>query len=248
MPSLNKAIKQTTLIELLIIILCFYLIYLVAGFYGFNVDMGWMYLVIVAYILIKSRKYAAETDVNIFSKIKFRYVFLIVIVNVFFSYGMLYLANTLNIGSLLSFSLIPSLKSIAFIGGLIGTILISPISEEIIFRGIILNRLKLVVPVNMAILVSSLCFGVLHGYGSMISAFVFGLCMCILYIKTDNILVPVFAHIMNNFFAESLFYLDRDAILFNNDLVMITITILAILSLYLILNSLKIEWKFLDKK
>ncbi len=166
----------------------------------------------------------------------------------FFSYGMLYLANTLNIGSLLSFSLIPSLKSIAFIGGLIGTILISPISEEIIFRGIILNRLKLVVPVNMAILVSSLCFGVLHGYGSMISAFVFGLCMCILYIKTDNILVPVFAHIMNNFFAESLFYLDRDAILFNNDLVMITITILAILSLYLILNSLKIEWKFLDKK
>ena len=236
MPSLNKAIKQTTLIELLIIILCFYLIYLVAGFYGFNVDMEWMYLVIVAYILIKSRKYAAETDVNIFSKIKFRYVFLIVIVNVFFSYGMLYLANTLNIGSLLSFSLIPSLKSIAFIGGLIGTILISPISEEIIFRG------------NMAILVSSLCFGVLHGYGSMISAFVFGLCMCILYIKTDNILVPVFAHIMNNFFAESLFYLDRDAILFNNDLVMITITILAILSLYLILNSLKIEWKFLDKK
>ena len=68
MPSLNKAIKQTTLIELLIIILCFYLIYLVAGFYGFNVDMEWMYLVIVAYILIKSRKYAAETDVNIFSK------------------------------------------------------------------------------------------------------------------------------------------------------------------------------------
>ena len=202
----------------------------------------------IIFFLIKSRKYAAETDVNIFSKIKFRYVFLIVIVNVFFSYGMLYLANTLNIGSLLSFSLIPSLKSIAFIGGLIGTILISPISEEIIFRGIILNRLKLVVPVNMAILVSSLCFGVLHGYGSMISAFVFGLCMCILYIKTDNILVPVFAHIMNNFFAESLFYLDRDAILFNNDLVMITITILAILSLYLILNSLKIEWKFLDKK
>ncbi len=46
--------------------------------------MEWMYLVIVAYILIKSRKYVAETDVNIFSKIKFRYVFLIVIVNVFF--------------------------------------------------------------------------------------------------------------------------------------------------------------------
>ena len=53
---------------------------------------------------------------------------------------------------------------------------------------------------------------------------------------------------MNNFFAEALFYLDKDAILFNNDLIMITITVLAIISLYLILNSLKIEWKFLDKK
>jgi CAAX amino terminal protease family. len=207
-----------------------------------------MYAVIIAYILIKSRKYSAETNQNIFSKIEFRYVFLIVIVNVFFSYGMLYLANSINIESFLSFNLIPSLKNLAFIGGLIGTVLISPISEEIIFRGIILNRLKLVVPVNVAILISSLCFGVLHGYGSIVSAFVFGLCMCILYIKTDNILVPVAAHIMNNFFAEALFYLDKDAILFNNDLIMITITVLAIISLYLILNSLKIEWKFLDKK
>ena len=161
---------------------------------------------------------------------------------------MLYLAYSINIESFLSFNLIPSLKNLAFIGGLIGTVLISPISEEIIFRGIILNRLKLVVPVNVAILISSLCFGVLHGYGSIVSAFVFGLCMCILYIKTDNILVPVAAHIMNNFFAETLFYLDKDAILFSNDLIMITITVLAIISLYLILNSLKIEWKFLDKK
>ena len=248
MPSFNKAIKRTTLIELLIIILCFYSVYMVASFYGFNVAMEWMYVAIIAYILIKSRKYSAETNQNIFSKIEFRYVFLIVIVNVFFSYGMLYLANSINIESFLSFNLIPSLKNLAFIGGLIGTVLISPISEEIIFRGIILNRLKLVVPVNVAILISSLCFGVLHGYGSIVSAFVFGLCMCILYIKTDNILVPVAAHIMNNFFAEALFYLDKDAILFSNDLIMITITVLAIISLYLILNSLKIEWKFLDKK
>ena len=87
MPSFNKAIKRTTLIELLIIILCFYSVYMVASFYGFNVDMEWMYVAIIAYILIKSRKYSAETNQNIFSKIEFRYVFLIVIVNVFFSYG-----------------------------------------------------------------------------------------------------------------------------------------------------------------
>ena len=54
MPSFNKAIKRTTLIELLIIILCFYSVYMVASFYGFNVDMEWMYVAIIAYILIKS--------------------------------------------------------------------------------------------------------------------------------------------------------------------------------------------------
>ncbi len=248
MPSLNRAIKRTTLIELLIVILCFFAIYEVASCYGFNIDMEWMYVAIIAYILIKSRNFTSESNLDIFSKIKFRYVFLIVIVNVFFSYGMLYVANVINIGNFLSFNIIPSLKSIAFIGSLIGTILISPIAEEIIFRGIILNRLKLVVPVNIAILMSSICFGALHGYGSMISAFVFGLCMCVLYIKTDNILVPMSAHIMNNFFAEALFYLDKDAILFSNDLIMIAITVLAIVSLYLIFNSLKIEWKYLDKK
>lgn len=232
MPSLNKAIKHTTLIELLIIISCFYAIYLVANF---NINMEWMYVAIIAYVLIKSRRYKAESD---FKKIKFKYVFLIVIVNVFFSYGMLYLAN---LGNALF------LKSIG-LASLTGTVLISPIAEELIFRGIILNRLKLVISVPIAILVSSLCFGILHSYGSIISAFVFGLCMCILYIKTNNILIPISAHIMNNFFAEALYYLDSGGILFNNDLIMITITILAIVSLYLILNSLKIEWKSLGGK
>ena len=232
MPSLNKAIKQTTLIELLIIILCFYAICFVANF---NISMEWMYVAIIAYVLIKSRRYDAESN---FKKIKFKYVFLIVIVNVFFSYGMLYLAN---LGNVLIW------KNIA-IGSLIGTILISPIAEELIFRGIILNRLKLVISTPIAILISSLCFGILHSYGSIISAFVFGLCMCILYIKTNNILIPILAHIMNNFFAEALYYLDSGGILFNNDIVMITITILAIVSLYLILNSLKIEWKSLGGK
>lgn len=248
MSSLNKAIKRTTLIELLILILCFYSIHIAFSFRGFNISMEWMYVLIIGYIIIKSRRYKTRFNSNIFSKIKFQYVLLIVIVNVFFSYGMLYLANTLNLENLLAFSLIPNLKDIVFVGGLIGTILISPISEEIIFRGIILNRLKLVVPVNISILISSLCFGILHSYGSIISAFVFGLCMCILYVKTDEILIPISAHIMNNFFAESLFYLDHDAILFNNDIIMTIITILAVISLYLILNSLKIELNYLDKK
>ncbi len=44
------------------------------------------------------------------------------------------------------------------------------------------------------------------------------------------------------FLCRNFIYLDKDAILFSNDLIMITITVLAIISLYLILNSLKITF------
>ena len=235
MFSLNTAIKKTTLIELLIVMLCAYSIVIVASFFNWDLDMGVMYLFIIFYVLIKSLRYDSESP-GIFSKLKFRYVLLIVLVNVFFSYGMLYLANGLNLENSLSFNIVP------FISSLIGTIIISPIAEEFIFRGIILNRLKLVIPIPMAILASSLCFGVLHSYGSIISAFVFGVCMCIIYIKTENILTSIIAHIMNNFLAESLYYLDGEAVLFNNGVVMIIITILAIVSLYLIVNSIYEEF------
>ncbi|MEE1134867.1 MAG: CPBP family intramembrane glutamic endopeptidase, partial [Methanobrevibacter sp.] len=69
----------------------------------------------------------------------------------------------------------------------LATIVVSPISEELIFRGVFLNRLKLIVPTTFAVLISSLLFASLHGFGSIFSAFIFAVCVAILYLKTDNI-------------------------------------------------------------
>jgi hypothetical protein len=51
----------------------------------------------------------------------------------------------------------------------------------------------------LAMLISSLLFGLFHGFG--VTQFVFGLCMCVVYLKTRNIMVPIIIHIMNNLFA-----------------------------------------------
>ncbi|MBP3791719.1 MAG: CPBP family intramembrane metalloprotease [Methanobrevibacter sp.] len=122
--------------------------------------------------------------------------------------------------------------------GLISTVLISPISEELLFRGVFLNRLKFVVPPLFAILISSLLFASLHSYGNIISAFIFALCMAILYVKTDNILVPIFAHFLNNLIAEIVVFVDCNNVLFNNGSVIMCVSVLAVISFIVVSHSI----------
>ena len=121
-------------------------------------------------------------------------------------------------------------NSLILIGGFIATVFVSPVCEELIFRGVLINKLKLIVPTTFAILISSLLFASLHPYGSIMSAFVFAICMAVFYIKTENILVAIFAHFLNNLLAEVIVILDKGNILFTNDFIMIVISILAIIS------------------
>ena len=86
----------------------------------------------------------------------------------------------------------------AFILSSITSIIFAPLLEELIFRGILLNRLKIRIGIIPSMLVTSFLFAIGHDTGGMLSAFVFGMCMCILYLKTDNILVPMAVHFINN--------------------------------------------------
>lgn len=86
----------------------------------------------------------------------------------------------------------------------IGSIIFAPVLEELIFRGVLFNRLKIRVGIVPAMLISSFLFAIGHDFGGMTSAFLFGLCMCILYLKTDNILIPMSVHFINNVVATIL--------------------------------------------
>ena len=228
-------IKTVTIKEIFSIIIILFLIQFVLNELNIiHIDFKYMYLVIIAYILFKLRDciFSLKQDfLSIFSFETIKNVLFVVILNIFISYGFLYLANFLsanfNLNSLLPFSIT--------YGNMIFIILISPIAEELIFHGVILNRLKLVVPLLFSIFISSLLFAALHSFGSIFSAFIFAVCMAILYLKTDNILVPIFAHFLNNLFAESIVFIDKQEIIFNNVLVMNCISIVAVLSFIIIL-------------
>lgn len=89
----------------------------------------------------------------------------------------------------------PILNFMEFFTGVI----IAPIVEEFLFRGFLLHRFTVKWGIRVAVLASSFIFGILHT--DIVGAFLFGLVMCILYLKTGTILVPIVCHMLNNFIA-----------------------------------------------
>ena len=74
-----------------------------------------------------------------------------------------------------------------------------PIYEEFLFRGLLLHRWSQKWGVMRGVVFSSLAFGVLHF--DLLGAFIFGYVMCVLYLWTKTLLVPILAHALNNFIA-----------------------------------------------
>lgn len=89
----------------------------------------------------------------------------------------------------------------------ITAVFLAPIVEEIVFRGIILNRLKVRWGTGTAIIVSSVLFGILHFRMAIVGAIVFGVCMSLVYLKTRKILITMTIHFINNLFAATLMFL-----------------------------------------
>jgi uncharacterized protein len=75
---------------------------------------------------------------------------------------------------------------------------IVPVVEELLFRGLLLQRWALRWGVRPALLGSSLLFGCLHRNVNMVGLTMFGLVMGLLYLKTRSLWVPIVCHGINN--------------------------------------------------
>lgn len=258
MSSLNDSLKKITIIEILIVIIALVGVLLLFEIINHPLSTDWIYVGIIFYFIYRLRFFGSEfidDAKNIFSIVSAKSILTTVLVNVFFSYGMLYLSIFAvkyipGFDSLIGWFMAPIIvtNSLMGLGGILSTIIVSPISEELLFRGVFLNRLKLVVPTSFAVAITSILFGSLHSYGSIISAIVFGVCMCILYLKTKNILVCIFAHFLNNLLAEILYHIDYGNLIFTNDIFIVVFSLLAIVSFYLIVISIRQEWKYINRR
>lgn len=87
---------------------------------------------------------------------------------------------------------------------IIYTVIAAPIVEEIIFRGLILSRLRKAMPVPIAIIISSLFFALAHGQLLwMAYAFILGCVLAIVDVKTDTIATSVIVHMLFNLLGMS---------------------------------------------
>ncbi|TWT05473.1 CPBP family intramembrane metalloprotease [Planococcus sp. CPCC 101016] len=83
--------------------------------------------------------------------------------------------------------------------------ILAPVVEEFMFRGVLLKRMIGKTSVWGGILISSLLFGVLHL--DVIGAFLFGVVASLLYLRTNNLLIPILLHIINNSLAAAAMFL-----------------------------------------
>ncbi|MBU0755243.1 MAG: CPBP family intramembrane metalloprotease [Planctomycetes bacterium] len=75
-------------------------------------------------------------------------------------------------------------------------IILGPFAEELIFRGVILQRWAVKWGMRRALVWSSILFGILHM--DLIGGVFFGIVLGILFIKTRTLWVPMFCHALNN--------------------------------------------------
>ena len=102
------------------------------------------------------------------------------------------------------FPFIPNLLNV------ISLCVIAPVLEEVAFRGVILHRWAYKFGLKKSILLSSFLFGFVHP--DILGAFLFGIGMCILYLRFQSLWVPIISHGVYNFvvWLVELGYLFKD--------------------------------------
>lgn len=95
----------------------------------------------------------------------------------------------------------------SFFGGevifqLLGSCLMIPIAEELVFRGVVYQRLRVYFDVRISLLVSAGIFGIVHmNLVQFVYAALLGLLLAFLYEKSGFFYVPVLGHIAANTIA-----------------------------------------------
>lgn len=97
--------------------------------------------------------------------------------------------------------------SVSFVTGLLLYGVISPLAEEMIFRGIIYRKCRRYLGILPGILLSSILFAILHGnLVQGVYAFIMGMLICSIYEKYHSFLAPVLFHSVANVTAFSVSY------------------------------------------
>ena len=187
--NFNVRLRTIKLRELIIaIILAFIISGIISAILPIPDETGDIYFIILVSLVILFFAFALNGTKGLnenFSKLfeenirrEIIYVFLI---NIIFACLFLYFASSLDIImgigdpnwiSMWDLDTV-DIDSSALILDAITAIICAPIVEELVFRGVLYNRLKIRTGIVPAMLLSSFLFGIGHEFGGMTSAFLF---------------------------------------------------------------------------
>ena len=127
----------------------------------------------------------------------------------------------------------------------LAVVILAPVFEEILCRGLILNTLRKAMPKWAAIVLSSAIFGIIHGNPiQFIYATALGILLGWLYTKFDSIWIPMLCHLTFNLMSMLNSYLDPEnpiVTLLLGLIVFASIPIFALSLVYICLKKFKKE-------
>ena len=81
----------------------------------------------------------------------------------------------------------------------ISVVIIAPIVEELVYRGLLYRRMRNIGPVFPAVIISALVFGINHGnLVQFVFAAAIGIILALAYEKYRNIMIPIILHVSVN--------------------------------------------------
>lgn len=152
------------------------------------------------FFLIRRKKLLVETNVT---KMSVKYVPMMIVlgltVSTTVSFGLSLLPESLLEAYAEQSSMMLGASSVVMV---IANMIVAPIVEEVIFRGLILSRLQKAVPLAWAVVISSLLFGIAHGQIVwIIYAFVLGVILSAVVVKTESLTASILLHMSFNVFG-----------------------------------------------
>lgn len=173
------------------------------------------------------KKYKKENN------FKFKNIFIPIAFGIAIS--LIYNITLYNLNNIINFTNIFELSKLPIIVQLISSGICGPILEELMFRGIVYNKLKLFNKPMKSIILTSLIFGLVHN--NIINAiYAFGVCFIFIYLyeKYKTLKAPILMHIcLNTIIILMLNLIVKNFIAFNIYLLVVSIIVLLILKIYI---------------
>ena len=101
-----------------------------------------------------------------------------------------------------SFDYVLEHEPMVYIAELLGTVILAPIGEELIYRGVVL-RCSAKISQRFAIFFSAFIFGIMHGNPyQFVLGFLLGIPLAMVTLKTGSIVPAIICHMTNNLMAS----------------------------------------------